>query len=64
VTAVQFHPEFTHERVTAMASRSEPVEFAHATHVQQPEEFLSAPERFDVMREHCLMLLDRALLAT
>lgn len=61
ITAVQFHPEFTYERVAEMAAASGPEEFAGPGHVQQPAEFLDRPERFDELQERCFGLLDRAL---
>lgn len=61
VHAVQFHPEFTHER-TRELSETTTDDLTRGGFVQSPDEFLADPERFARMRELCFTLLDRALL--
>lgn len=62
VRAVQFHPEFTHARSTELAATTTD-DLTPRGFVQSPEQFLADPSRFDALREVCVTLLDRALLA-
>ena len=61
VRAVQFHPEFTHDRTTELAATTTD-DLTPRGFVQSPEQFLADPARFDALREVCVELLDRALL--
>jgi GMP synthase-like glutamine amidotransferase len=60
VRAVQFHPEFTFERTTQLAATTTD-DLTRGGHVQNPEQFLADPARFDELGLICRVLLDHAL---
>lgn len=61
VSAVQFHPEFTFARTRELAATTSD-DLTPGGQIQPPDGFLAEPERFERLRELCLLLLDRALL--
>ena len=61
VHAVQFHPEFTHERTTQLAATTTD-DLTVGGFVQPAEQFLADPRRFDESREQLFAMLDAALL--
>jgi GMP synthase-like glutamine amidotransferase len=62
VHGLQFHPEFTWERIRELVA-STTDELPVGGWIQSPDEFLADPERFTRMRALCMQLLDAALLA-